>query len=170
MLFRLWGSSETDENARVRTEFLQPLIPHVQRSAQRLGTSASAILAIAALETGWGQSMLKDEHGQSSNNYFGIKATGRDTQFTRNTTTEYVNGRPQKVQAHFKSYASVADAIEGFADFLLENPRYSTAVQRAGDPERFLHELQQAGYATDPRYADKAITVMRQVEQQLSQP
>ncbi len=172
LLSRLWGQAENSPpgSAMAKTEFLQSLTPHAQRSAQRLGTSTSAVLAIAALETGWGQSMLKNGTGQSSNNYFGIKANAQDKNFTRNTTTEYLNGTSQKVQAKFKAYDSTADSVEGFADFILENPRYSTALQHASNPERFLRELHVAGYATDPRYADKAITVMRQVEQQTSKP
>ncbi len=172
LLSRLWGQSEDTPpgSSMAKTEFLQSLTPHAQRSAQRLGTSTSAVLAIAALETGWGQSMLKNDLGQSSNNYFGIKAGTQDKHYTNNTTTEYLNGTSQNVQARFKAYDSTADSVEGFADFILENPRYSTALQHASNPERFLRELHDAGYATDPRYADKAITVMRQVEQQTSKP
>lgn len=172
LLSRLWGQTEENPpgSAAAKNAFLQSLAPHAERSASRLGTSASAILAIAALETGWGESMLKHESGESSNNYFGIKAGSNDTSFTHNTTTEYLDGKSQNVQARFKSYASTADSVEGFADFLLENPRYTTALQHASNPERFLRELHHAGYATDPRYADKAITVMRQVEQHTLEP
>ena len=172
LISKLWGQAEDSQSGDVssKTDFLQSLAPHAQRSAQRLGTSPSAILAIAALETGWGQSMLKHVSGESSNNYFGIKAGANDENFTNNTTTEYLNGKSQNVEARFKSYTSTADSVEGFADFLLENPRYSTALQHASNPERFLRELHDAGYATDPRYADKAITVMRQVEEHRLQP
>lgn len=168
----LWDRSDTParQPTTAKAEFLETLTPHAQRSAQRLGTTPSAVLAIAALETGWGKSLPKDEYGDVANNYFGIKATGKDTDFTRNTTTEYLNGESQTVQARFKSYASMADSVNGFADFLLENPRYSTALQHAGNPERFITELHHAGYATDPRYAEKAINVMRQVEEHNSQP
>ncbi len=172
LISKLWGQTEDaqPDNVSNKTQFLQSLAPHAQRSAQRLGTSPSAILAIAALETGWGQSMLKHVSGESSNNYFGIKAGADDANFTNNTTTEYLNGKSQNIEARFKSYNSTADSVEGFADFLLENPRYSTALQHASNPERFLRELHDAGYATDPRYADKAITVMRQVEEHRLQP
>ncbi len=172
LLSRLWGDAEDSRSGSDsgKTAFLQTLAPHAQRSAQRLGTSPSAILAIAALETGWGQSMLTHASGESSNNYFGIKAGADDPDFTSNTTTEYIEGKSRNVEARFKSYDSTADSVSGFADFLLENPRYSTALQHASNPERFLRELHDAGYATDPRYADKAITVMRQVEQHRLQP
>lgn len=172
LLSRLWGQADETPPATIssKSDFVQTLAPHAQRTAERLGTSANAVLAIAALETGWGQSMLKHVSGESSNNFFGIKASASDTSYTNNTTTEYFNGKSQNVEARFKSYNSTADSVEGFADFLLENPRYSTALQHASNPERFIRELQHAGYATDPRYADKAITLMRQVEQHTSQP
>jgi len=60
-------------------------------------------------------------------------------------------------------YDNTADAVDGFANFILSNPRYSNALKHAGNPEKFLQELQDAGYATDPRYAEKAISIMRQI-------
>ena len=159
----LWSGEQSAQLSQSQHDFVQPLIPHARRSAQKLGTSPAAILAIAALETGWGSAIIKDKSGADSHNLFGIKATGSDNSYATTLTTEYVEGSPQKLLAKFKTYASDADAVNGFADFILTNPRYSNALQHAGDPERFVHELQDAGYATDPRYADKAISIMRQI-------
>lgn len=159
----LWGKQHTPELSQQQQEFVEPLLPYVRRSAQKLGTSPNAILAVAALETGWGRATIKDEHGNDSHNLFGIKATGSDNRYATTLTTEFVEGNPQKLQARFKTFDSPADAVEGFADFILSNPRYSNALKHAGDPEKFLQELQSAGYATDPRYADKAISIMRQI-------
>ncbi len=159
----LWGNRQESTLSARQLEFVEPLIPHARRNAQKLGTSTDAILAIAALETGWGRSMIKDEHGNNSHNLFGIKATGSDNRYATTQTTEYIEGSPQKMQARFKTYDDSADAVNGFADFILTNPRYSNALKHAGDPTRFLTELQEAGYATDPRYAEKAISIMRQI-------
>lgn len=164
----LWGREGDREKSRAQLNFLQPLLPHAIRSAERLGTTPTAVLAVAALETGWGRAMLKNHAGQSAHNYFGIKATSTDQTYTSNITTEFVNGKPQKTVAHFKTFESPADAMEGFADFLLTNPRYSTALQKADNPEQFLRELHVAGYATDPNYADKAISVLHQIDRHLS--
>lgn len=163
MVSAFWSQDSDTSSAAKRQRFLQPLYADAQQSARRLGTTTEAVLAVAALETGWGQSMIKDTSGQSTHNYFGIKARPADRQFTQNTTTEFVDGIAQKVQARFKSYTSAADGFSGFADFLIENPRYSQALEHAADPERFLTELQKAGYATDPDYASKAISVLRQI-------
>ncbi len=165
----IWANAQPAEKRTFKEEFTEPLQPHAQRSADRLGTSPNTILAIAALETGWGRNMLKDTEGQSTNNYFGIKASSTDTQFSENLTTEFIDGGAQKVQARFKAYDTAADSIEGFADFIIDNPRYSKAIEHAGDPERFLTELQKAGYATDPQYAKKAISILHQINQQSAQ-
>lgn len=160
----LWQSQQHDQQLSKQQQFIQPLKPYALQSAERLGTTANTVLAVAALETGWGQSMLKDASGNSAFNYFGIKATGSDSQYTENTTTEFVNGVPYTVQAKFKSYQNPADGMHGFADFILENPRYSKALEHADQPERFLQEIHKAGYATDPDYAKKAISILHQIE------
>lgn len=146
--------------------FLHPLLPYAKRSAVKLGTSPEAILAIAALETGWGKSIIKNDSGNDSHNLFGIKASGDNEPSTDVITTEYVDGRAIKGEASFRVYKNPAEAVDAFANFILENPRYSKALEHAGDPERFLQELQSAGYATDPNYASKAISVLKQIESQ----
>jgi flagellar protein FlgJ len=153
--------STQEQNQR---EFLNPLLPHARRNAQKLGTTPEAILAIAALETGWGKSVIKNPDGVDSHNLFGIKATSGSQPYAQTTTTEYINGTPVKSEARFRIFNDSADAVDGFASFLLENPRYAVALEHAADPERFIKELHQAGYATDPDYADKAISVMKQIE------
>ena len=160
----LWSSQGTPLLNKEQLDFVQPLVPHAQRNAQILGTSPQAILAIAALETGWGRSMIKDEQGNDSHNLFGIKATPADNRYARTLTTEYIEGNPQKLHANFKTYDSAADAVDGFANFILSNSRYSRALEQASDPEKFLQELQVAGYATDPKYAEKAVAIMRRIE------
>lgn len=160
----LWGNEEHYERAMTRQNFLQPLQSHANASAQKLGTTPNAVLAVAALETGWGRHMIADESGSSTHNYFGIKATKSSEQYTNNSTTEFLDGKSQKVQARFKAYSSPADSVDDFANFILENPRYSTALKHAANPERFIQELQKAGYATDPKYADKVISILHQID------
>lgn len=166
MVSGLWSNDDSTKPSSFKEEFTAPLQFHAERSAERLGTSPNAVLAIAALETGWGRKMLKNQEGESTNNYFGIKASTTDVHYSENLTTEYLSNGPQKVQARFKAYNSAADSIDGFADFIIENPRYAKAIEHAADPERFLTELQKAGYATDPQYAEKAINILHQINQQ----
>ncbi|MFK7894106.1 MAG: flagellar assembly peptidoglycan hydrolase FlgJ [Granulosicoccus sp.] len=161
---QLWGTQQQAVATTRQRQFIEPLLPYARQSAERIGTSANAVLAVAALETGWGRFMIKDEQGEVTHNYFGIKAVGSDSQYTQNTTTEFVNGKSEQVLARFKSFNDPADGMHGFADFILENPRYSNALSHAHDPERFLTEIHKAGYATDPDYASKAIAILNQIE------
>lgn len=147
-----------------KKQFIDNLMPDAKRSAARLGVEPNVVVAIAALETGWGKHMIKNTHGASSHNLFGIKAHGLNTPYTMHKTTEFIDNKPVTVDAAFRQYDSDASAINDFADFLLANPRYETALKASDDNIRFLRELQSAGYATDPEYANKAISVLRQIE------
>ena len=73
-------------------------------------------------------------------------------------TTEYVNGTATRERAGFRAYDSFEQSFDDFVSLLENNDRYRTAIQVAsntGDSERFVKELQKAGYATDPEYASK---------------
>ncbi|MEE9320415.1 MAG: flagellar assembly peptidoglycan hydrolase FlgJ [Granulosicoccus sp.] len=159
----LWNTGNTGPGAGRKQAFIHPLLPHAERTAERLGTSVNAVLAVAALETGWGRHVIENAKGEKSHNLFGIKAGHLDTNSTQSMTTEYVDGKKIRTSENFRVYDSPKAAVDGFADFLLENPRYATALSHADDPERFIAELQNAGYATDPQYANKVITVMHQI-------
>lgn len=158
--------SEAPERADAGPEhgFVDSLRGHAERGARRLDTAPEAILAIAALETGWGRHRIVDERGADSHNLFGIKATGaaRDDAVAHRTT-EFIGGAPRKIEAQFARFDDAGAAVDGFADFVLDNPRYAPALAVATDPEAFLRELHRAGYATDPDYADKAIDLMHRV-------
>ncbi|MBV1952480.1 MAG: hypothetical protein KUG64_09860, partial [Cycloclasticus sp.] len=47
-------------------------------------------------------------------------------------------------------------------EFLQQNPRYQQVLDMAGSNEGFVTELQKAGYATDPAYADKILSILGQ--------
>jgi len=149
-------------------DFLSRLHPHAQDTARRLGTSTEAVLAVAALESGWGRRPITDAAGRDANNLFGIKSHGHDGPSVTHRTTEYIGGQPRRVEADFRRYADAGASVQDFGDFLIENPRYAPALEQAADPPRFLRALQEAGYATDPNYADKAIRVMQRVREHLT--
>ena len=106
---------------------------------------------------------MQTTDGTSSHNLFGIKARPGEANAVSARTHEYVAGERQPVVADFRAFADQAAAVDGFADFVLDNPRYAEALEHAKDPNEFLRRLHAAGYATDPRYADKAIETMQRV-------
>ena len=143
-------------------DFVQRLWPHAQAAAGDLGVSPRVLIAQAALETGWGRHITRDAGGRSSNNLFNIKADARwDGPSVIVSTLEFRDGLPRREFARFRAYDSIADSFRDYVNFLRGNPRYERALAKADEPEAFVTELQQAGYATDPRYAEKIIDILR---------
>ncbi|MGR8919819.1 MAG: glucosaminidase domain-containing protein [Gammaproteobacteria bacterium] len=144
--------------------FVNRLAGPATRAARRLGVSADAIIAQAALETGFGRHVLRTADGMSSHNYFGIKAgAGWDGAVVNVPTTEYVGGRRVTVRADFRAYPSAEAAFEDYAAFVGDNPRYRAAVAAGADESGYLRGLADAGYATDPAYAEKILDILERV-------
>jgi len=145
--------------------FINEVQPSANLAASLLGTSSTAVMAIAAHESGWGKRVISQEDGNSSYNLFGIKAdkTWSGDRATA-TTHEFLGTNLKKIRADFRAYTNVDEAATDFASFILNNPRYQQARQHASQPDQFIRELQKAGYATDPNYANKVIRLMRQIE------
>ncbi len=137
-------------------EFVQKMLPHAQAAAEKLGVSVRAVLAHAALETGWGRHMPRAANGASSNNLFGIKAGASwDGAKARVATTEYENGVAVRRVDNFRAYESPTAAFNDYADLIAGNPRYATALGHGDNVRGFASALQRSGYATDPSYAAK---------------
>ena len=131
-----------------------------QQPAKELGVDAEVIIAIAALETGWGKHLPTD-NGGSSNNYFGIKADNRWAgENVTSQTLEFEENTFNELKQSFRAYENMKESFNDFANFILNNERYSQALEFAHDTKRFLQEIQNAGYATDPKYADKILNVL----------
>lgn len=142
-------------------EFVSQLLPHAELAAARLGVDPRVLLAQSALETGWGKSIPAHADGGDSHNLFGVKADARwSGEQVGVSTLEYRDGVVRQEKASFRSYQSYADSFSDYVDFLQTNPRYTEALRHAANPEAFARQLQRAGYATDPDYADKITSVM----------
>ncbi len=149
--------------ARGASDFLRRMLPHAQAAEQATGVPASFILGQAALESGWGRGEIRHADGRPSFNLFGIKAGGRwRGEVAVTGTTEFEGGQAQRQQAQFRSYGSYAQAFTDYARLLAGSPRYAQALREGGSPEGFASALQRAGYATDPRYADKLARTIHQ--------
>ncbi|WP_420591715.1 flagellar assembly peptidoglycan hydrolase FlgJ [Bacterioplanoides sp.] len=136
--------------------FVAALYPHAQKIGQQLKVDPKAIVAQAALETGWGKHMISDQQGTNSFNFFGIKADSRwQGDKVEIMTHEYRGGVRMNEKAQFRSYASLQDGLADYARFLSDNKRYENAVGQDLTGKHYGHELQKAGYATDPAYGQK---------------
>lgn len=157
-------SPDTSNNKRAAfdspKDFVEGLYPQAIAAAEKLNIDPKALLAQAAVETGWGKYVIHQGNGNSSHNLFGIKADKRwDGEKAVVDTLEYVNHVPEKQQAAFRSYQDFGSSLNDYAEFIQGNPRYRQATEQSHSPDKYFNALQEAGYATDPVYAEKVMSV-----------
>ncbi|TMP77678.1 flagellar assembly peptidoglycan hydrolase FlgJ [Pseudoalteromonas phenolica] len=145
--------------------FISSMWEHAKTAAQKIGLNPAVMIAQAALETGWGKHVIPKQDGGSSFNLFNIKADRSwQGEHAKKMTLEFEQGLPVKKQANFRAYDSIKESINDYVDFLQSNPRYSKALNNVDKPEQYLDDLQKAGYATDPNYAQKIKNVLQRGE------
>jgi flagellar protein FlgJ len=148
--------------------FISVLYPHAEKAAKTLGTSAEVLIAQSALETGWGQKVVRRNDGTMSHNLFNIKADKRwQGEKTSVNTLEFEKGIPVQQKADFRMYDDLEQSFSDFVSFIGQGDRYEDARKVASEPTQFIRALQKAGYATDPQYANKVINVMKSVKEGL---
>lgn len=141
---------------KFNNQFLDSVAEDAVLSQRATGVPASVTLAQAILESGWGKSGLSAKY----HNYFGIKGTGPAGTVVL-STGEHFNGKDVVIKDGFRVYHSAAESFEDHGRFFIENKRYAEAMRNAHDAERFAKEIHKAGYATDPNYSQKLISLIR---------
>ena len=168
------GSSLTSQAsspsvASSKEDFIRQMLPHARAAARELGVDPQALLAQAALETGWGKSVPCNADGSCSYNLFGIKAGGSWSGATVNVPTlEFEEGVAVRKTDRFRAYESPADSFRDYARLIRSNPRYGDALNTGSDVSGFASALQEGGYATDPNYARKITAVARELKALIS--
>ena len=123
--------------------------------------NALSAIAQSAQETGWGKTVV-------GNMYFGIKAGASWTgQKQLLWTHEYIDGVYTKVKAWFRKYNSVEESFEDWAKLISGSARYKNALNYADQPELFITEIANSGYATDPNYANQIISIIGNIKKKL---
>jgi flagellar protein FlgJ len=158
------ASTVTGATSAERVQFVRTLWPQAQAAAQQLGVQPLGLVAQAALESNWGRSMPKGPSGASSNNLFGVKATGAwGGDSVTSATREFQRGDMVSAHSAFRAYPDSQAALQDYVATLKGNPRYSAALGAGADVAAFASALQKGGYATDPHYAAKVTSVAAQV-------
>ena len=149
----------------VQQNFVQRMMPHAAQVSRETGLPAHQMIGQAALESGWGRREILMADGSNSYNLFGIKA-GADWKgkVVEIKTTEYHNGVASKPMEKFRAYDSYADAFRDYAQLLSTNPRYAKVMEQGQSVQGFARALQDSGYATDPKYAEKLVQVIGKVK------
>lgn len=111
---------------------------------------ASITLAQGLLESGAGQSTL----ARKSNNHFGIKC-GSDWQ------GKTVRHNDDARSECFRAYKHPKQSYEDHSKFLAGRTRYASLFKlKITDYKGWARGLKKAGYATDPRYAQRLIDII----------
>jgi flagellum-specific peptidoglycan hydrolase FlgJ len=139
-------------------QFILEIAAGARESDRITGVPASVTVAQAILESDWGRSRLARE----AKNLFGIKAHGRsgNAGVYNIQTWEVIGGADVMVAATFKAYKGWADSIVDHGKWFHQQPRYAKALDVRDDPRAFARAINDAGYATDPAYSAKLITLM----------
>jgi len=159
------GEGESHATPEQQRAFIDRMLPQAEVAARELGVDARAIVAQAALETGWGIHRPGDA-GRDSHNYFGIKA-GESWRGASvgSQTREVVDGVTVQEPARFRAYGSLEENLADYVRLLRDNPRYAAALGTGSDVRAFATALQDGGYATDPGYADKLVATAQRIAQ-----
>ena len=155
------ASQEAIKSFDSSQDFVEKLMPMAKKYAAELGVEPKVLLAQSALETGWGKHMIKYTNDVPTHNLFNIKADSRwDGPKAVVPTLEYEKGKPVRQYAAFRSYPSFEASFKDYVDFIKSGQRYQTALENADDSHAYVNALHQAGYATDPQYANKINKIM----------
>lgn len=142
------------------SSFIGKMRDAVQVAAAESGLPEKLIMSQAALESGWGKQEILHEDGTTSHNLFGIKATASwKGKVAHVMTTEFVDGKMVKIKQPFRAYDSYEESLADYARLLSQSERYAS-VKTASTAEEAAQRVQEAGYATDPNYASKLISIM----------
>lgn len=154
-----------EENVQMKNEeFINRLVPVSKELHQAHGILPSIIIGQAILESDWGSSELSAKY----NNLFGIKSFSPNDDSIKLKTKEFKDGKWIEINANFKVYASWEDCMRDhtllFVNGVDWDPYLYQGVLLASDYKTAANALQAAGYATDPDYASKIISVIEKNE------
>lgn len=154
--------SSQNEIAVEHRKFIDKLAPQAQRLQGQYNILPSITLAQAILESDWGTSKLASKYY----NLFGVKAQDGSTNSVYLNTQEFVNGRYVTVKARFQVYQNWNESLADHAKLLAYGTKWNSQqykdVVSATNYLQAADGLQQDGYATDPTYTKKLISLIRQ--------
>lgn len=130
--------------------YIKQYAPLAVEQMKQHNVPASITLAQGLLESGAGLSTLS----RKSNNHFGIKCGNS----WRGRSVRANDDAPNEC---FRAYRKVEDSYEDHSLFLVGNQRYASLFKlKKTDYKSWARGLKKAGYATDPSYANKLITII----------
>lgn len=147
-------------------EFVAKLLPLAEKAAEKLGIDHLLLVAQSALETGWGKHVLASDSGESSHNVFNVKGRrGGSFATTTQPTIEFKDGVVTTEKSAFNVYKDLAESFDDYVQLITGSERYQNALNPSDDSAGYIAELQKSGYATDPQYSQKVMSVYERVKE-----
>lgn len=134
------------------------MIQAAKLNEEKYGTPASITLGQIILESSGSYSGGVSGLAFKSKNLFGMKGTGTAGSYYVNTT-EYGKDGYYTTKAKFRKYNNYAESIADHGR-LLATENYASKTAGAKSVEEYARGIQAGGYATDPKYAEKLISVI----------
>ncbi|EMV7406912.1 TPA: glucosaminidase domain-containing protein [Enterobacter soli] len=137
-----------------KSEWINRALPVAINVKRNWGVPIAVTIAQGALESNWGRKA-------KGNAYFCVKGKSPKGKSVAFATHENYDGKSVKINDSFRSYDSLEQSADDYGRFLSVNKRYATAFSYPNDPEKFIHVIASAGYATDPDYEKKLLNIIR---------
>ena len=143
----------------INSEFIEQIGKYVEKYACKYEIKVhSPIIAQAILESGWGRSSLASKY----HNYFGLKCGGSWTGKSVNmrTSEEYEVGVHTQIRDNFRVFDDMESGVKGYFDFI-NYSRYAN-LKGVTDPETYVKNIKNDGYATSSKYVENLMRVIRE--------
>ena len=139
-----------------RTEYIERFSTIAVSHAEKYGIPASIKMAQGILESGYGNGTL----ARQGNTHFNIKVKASD-----NWRGGVVYADDDSPNEAFRAYDTAEDSWVDHSEYLDKQPRYDSLFRYdATDYRSWARGLKNAGYATDPLYAEKLIRLIEDNE------
>lgn len=168
----VWTNTTTETHEMTtHDEFVTVVGQYAVADYPRSKVLPSVVTAQAALESDYGSSDLSRDY----NNLFGYKASPGERS-VRMPTKEFQDGEWQTIEDDFKVYRSWKQSVRDHGDLMQHGVSWDHDLYRgvieAPDYQTACYALVDAGYATDPGYAEKLIQIiedyhLEQLDQQV---
>lgn len=155
-------SYNVESHNPVAINYIENYVSIAQSEMQRTGIPASIKMAQAILESDMGRSDLATE----ANNHFGIKCGGSWNGEGFYKHDDDKNHKGEIIESCFRKFDSVEESFIAHSEFLTDEKkinRYGFLFESI-DYKKWSKGLRKAGYATDPDYPEKLISIIEKYE------
>ena len=141
-------------------QYIENFAPIAIEEMERTGIPASIKLAQGILESNSGQSDM----AKRANNHFGIKCGSEWNGGIYLKVDDETNWLGKPIESCFRTYSDAEESFIAHSDFLTNNGKESRYLflfkYDKDDYKNWAKGLKKAGYASDPKYAQKLIHVI----------